>query len=118
MKYFILGEDSILAGNNFKNEIRVVIRNNNDFLIHCLYESRVQRYQIQRTNFKKLLFMGSTNFLLYPVGELKFFQPVDEIEIEGVWCKPSPARGSVSLFKNGTLIFANYANFFGNKNEK
>jgi hypothetical protein len=103
LKFFILAEDYEVAGNEFKKETHVVIRTDDTFLIHCLYEATVQGYQIKKTNYKKILFMGSTNFQLYPSGKLKFFQPVDDIKIEGVWCKPSAVRGGVTLYENGRL---------------
>ena len=110
LKIFILAEDFEVAGNKFKKETRIAIGRNNGFHINCLYESEVQGYQIRRTNYKRLLFMGSTNFQLYPSGKLKFFQPVNEIEIQGVWCKPSAVRGGVSLYENGKLKECTSAN--------
>jgi len=102
-KFFILAEDFEIAGNEFKKETQVIILITNHFKIHCLYNPVVQDYHIKRTNYKKLFFMGSTNFTLYPSGRLRYFQPVDEIEIQGVLCKPSPVRGGVKLYENGKL---------------
>lgn len=102
-KFFILAEDFEVAGNKFKKETQVIIRSDSSFLIHCLNNPVVQGYHIEKTNYKNLFFVGSTNFSLYPSGKLRFFQPVDDIEIEGVWCRPSPVRGGVSLYENGRL---------------
>mgnify|MGYP007069212468 CR=1 FL=1 len=103
LKFFILAEDSEVAGNGFKKETHVVIRTDDTFLIHCLYEPTVQGYQIKKTNYNKFLFMGDTNFQLYPNGKLKFFQPVSDIQVQNVWCRPSGVRGGIKLFKSGKL---------------
>jgi hypothetical protein len=142
--FFVLAEDSEVAGNEFKKETHVVIRTDDTFLIHCLYEPTVQGYQIKRTPYRSPFFVGSTNFQLYKSGKLLYFQPTDDVKIDEVWCRPSPARGGVHLFengklqactsakkqviqgtkveknfelkfdKNGKLIFAEELNFFGN----
>jgi len=103
LKFFILAEDFEVAGNLFKKETQVIIRSNDDFLIYTLYKPVVKGYHIKKTNYKKLFFMGSTNFQLYPKGELKFFQPAEDIEIEGIRCKPSAVRGGIHLYENGRL---------------
>lgn len=102
LKIFILAEDFEVAGNKFKKETRISFRELR-IRIHCLYEPEIQGYKIRKTNYKRLLFMGSGNFSLYPSGKLRFFQPVDDIQIEGIWCKPSPVRGGVHLYENGKL---------------
>lgn len=109
-EFFILAEDFEVAGIKFKKETQVIIRNNNGFLIHCLNEQEVQGYRIRKTNYKKFLFMGDTNFKLYPSGKLKFFQPTNHIKIQGVWCRPSGVRGGVGLYENGNLKECTSAN--------
>ena len=47
--------------------------------------------------------MGSTNFQLYPDGVLQYFIPAEEVEIQGVGCKPSATRGGVNLYHDGSL---------------
>jgi len=143
-KFFILAEDFEVAGNWFKKDTEVIIRSDSTFLIHCLYEPSVQGYQIKRTPYRSPFFVGSTNFQLYKNGKLLYFQPTSVVKIDGVWCRPSPARGGIHLFengqlkectsakdqviqgtkveknfelkfdKNGRLIFAEKLNFFGN----
>jgi hypothetical protein len=143
-KFFILAEDFNVAGNWFKKDTEVVIRSDSTFLIHCLYKPTVQGYQIKRTPYRSPFYVGSTNFQLYKSGKLLYFQPIDDIKIDDVWCRPSPARGGIHLFengklkectsakeqviegriveknfelkfeKNGKLIFAEKLNFFGN----
>ena len=103
VKIFILSKEFTVAGNKFNKETQIIIRSNKDYLIHCLYNPVVQGYHIKRENYKRLFFMGSTNFQLYSNGQLKYFIPVDNIEIQGVWCKPSAVRGGVRLYENGHL---------------
>ena len=102
-KFFILAEDFEVEGKKFLKETQVIIRNNNDYLIHCLYEPEVQGYKIKKENYKRPFFMGSTNFQLYPDGRLKYFNPAEVVLIQDVWCKPSAIRGGVHLYHNGDL---------------
>lgn len=102
-KFFILAEDFEVAGNWFQKDTKVVIRSDSTFLIHCLYEPTVQGYQIKRTPYRSPFFVGSTNFQLYKSGKLSYFQPTDDVKIDEVWCRPSPARGGVHLYENGRL---------------
>jgi len=102
-KFFILAEDFEVEGNKFLKETQVIIRDNNDYRIHCLYKPEVQGYIIKKENYKRPLFMGSTNFQLYPDGKLKYFNPAEVVMIQDVWCKPSATRGGVHLYHNGDL---------------
>lgn len=100
---FILAEDFEVAGNLFKKNTQVIIRDDGNFKIHCLYNPVIHGYHVKKTNYKRLLFMGSSNFYIYSSGKLKYFQPVSDIEIQGVWCKPSAVRGGVALYESGKL---------------
>ena len=64
---------------------------------------KVQGYQIKRKPYRSPFFVGSTNYQLYRSGKLLYFQPTEDVKIDGVWCRPSPAEGVVHLFENGEL---------------
>ncbi len=100
---FILSDKDTIAGNIFKKETQVTFQKKGGFHFYCLYNPVIQGYQCKGTNYKKLFFMGSTGLQLYSSGKLKYFQPVDDIEIQGVFCKPSPVRGGIYLYENGKL---------------
>jgi hypothetical protein len=70
---------------------------------YCLNHPVIQGYQCAGDNYNKALWTGSTGILLYPSGKLKYFQPYEDLEIQGVLCKKSPARGGVELYENGKL---------------
>jgi hypothetical protein len=105
-KQFILHEKASIAGHEFEKGTRVVIQNDGDFSIWCLYEAEIQGYRCKGTSHRRELFLGlpgSTKFVLYPSGKLKSFNPVEDIQIQGVWCKSSWMNGQVDLYESGAL---------------
>ncbi len=71
---FILSDDDTIAGNVFKKDTKVFIQKNDaGFKMYCLYDPVIQDYHCKGTNYKRLLFMGSTALQLYPGGQLKYF---------------------------------------------
>ena len=100
---FILAEDAAVAGNDFKKNTFVAIRKDNGYLIHCQYTTEVQGYKIKKTPYRSPFFVGNTNFQLYPSGKLSYFEPIDDIEIDGVHCRPSGVRGGIKLYEDGKL---------------
>ncbi|MGC9341324.1 MAG: hypothetical protein ACP5E3_01340 [Bacteroidales bacterium] len=105
-KQFILYRRATIAGNEFEKDTRVVIQRDGDYSIWCLYEAIVQGYQCKGTSHKRKLFLGlpgSNKLVLYPGGSLKTFMPVDNIQIQGVWCRSSAFGGPVRLYESGKL---------------
>lgn len=70
---------------------------------YCLNDPVIQGYHCAGDNYKRAFWAGSTGILLYQSGKLKYFQPYEDMEVKGVWCKRSPARGGISLYENGKL---------------
>ena len=103
LKQFRLAEDAEVAGNKFKKNTFIAIRRDKSYHIACPYRPNVQGYEIRRTPYRSPFYIGSTNFQLYPNGRLSYFLPVDDIEIDGVRCRPSATRGGVHLYENGKL---------------
>ncbi len=103
LQFFILSKTHNVAGNEFKKNTQVIIHKNKGYTIHCIYKPMVQGYHVKKTPYRNPLFMGSSNFSLYPSGKLERFQPVDNVEIQSIWCRPSPARGAVTLYESGKL---------------
>lgn len=98
----ILGETDTVSGNAFEKETFIRF-DKEGICCYCLYEPEIQSYKCKGDNYTAKLWMGSTGIKLYPSGKLKYFQPADDIEIQGVICKPSGSRGGVHLNENGNL---------------
>ncbi|MEA1899053.1 MAG: hypothetical protein U9N53_15450 [Bacteroidota bacterium] len=103
LKSFILSESDTIAGNVFKKDTKIFIYKSAGFKMYCLYDPVIQTYRCKGTNYKRFMFMGSTALQLYPGGQLKYFQPVKDIEIQGVLCKRSPTWGGIHLYESGKL---------------
>jgi hypothetical protein len=99
----ILAQDDTIAGNIFPKETYVRFNNDSTIRCFCLSEPIVQGYQCSSTDYTRRMWMGGGGIVLYPSGKLKYFQPSDEVEIMGVYCKHSSARGGVTLYENGKL---------------
>jgi hypothetical protein len=98
----ILAEEDTVAGNLMQKS--TLIRYNNDGTIwcFCLYNPEIQGVICSGTDYTGF-WMGGGGISLYPSGRLKYFQPVNDIEIQGVTCKPSSVRGGIYLFEDGKL---------------
>lgn len=98
----IIGEDSRLKGHQLKKG--TFVRFDDDRIcLYCLEDPIIQDYHCSGTNYNGKFWTGSTGINLYPDGSLKYFQPIDDVEIQGIYCKKSSVRGGIYLFENGQL---------------
>lgn len=72
-----------------------------NFSVYCLYDPIIQGYQCSGTNYK--FWMGGGGIHFYPSGQLKYFIPLDETEVQGVWCRSSSMTWGISLYESGKL---------------
>ena len=93
----VLGNDDTIAGNVLKKGTLVSFLENGSFWIYYLYDPVIQGYHCSGTNYK--FWMGGGGIRFYPNGHLSLFTPVDDIEIQGVFCK----RRCIWFHENGTL---------------
>jgi len=93
----ILAEDDTIAGNVVKKGTLASFNKNGSFWIYCLYDPIIQGYHCSGANYK--FWMGGGGVLLYPNGNLNLFKPVDDIEVQGVFCK----RRCIWFYENGEL---------------
>jgi len=93
----ILCDDDTIAGNVVKKGTLVSFKENGSFSVFCLYDPIIQGYHCSGTNYK--FWMGGGGIYFYPNGNLYLFKPVDDIEIQGVFCK----RACIWFYKNGKL---------------
>ncbi len=98
----ILAEDDTVAGNVLPKNTLVRFNNDGTIYCYCLNDPQIQGYTCSGTDYKGF-WMGGGGVELYPSGRLKYFQPVDDTEIQGVVCKRSEVRGGILLYEDGTL---------------
>ncbi len=98
----ILSDDDTVAGNIIQKGTFVRF-DDAGICLYCLYDPIIQTYQCKGDNYNAALWMGSSGIKLYPNGQLKYFQPVDDIEVQGVFCKPSSTRGGIWFYESGKL---------------
>ena len=99
----ILAEDDTIADNVFRKG--TLIRFDEDEVIwcYCLYDPVIQGFHCSGTNYLGI-WMGGGGIQLYPSGQLQYFAPMGEIDIQGVCCKHSSSRGGVTLYESGKLM--------------
>jgi len=83
----ILSNDDTIAGNVLKKGTLVRFSKNSSFSIFCLYDPIIQGYQCSGTEYTGGLWGGGGGIYFYPNGNIRLFTPVDDIEIQGVFCK-------------------------------
>ena len=93
----ILSDDDTIEGHEVKKGTLVRFSKNGSFSIFCLYDPIIQGYQCSGTNYK--FWMGGGGIYFYPNGNMRLFTPVDDIEIQGVFCKSK----CVWFYENGKL---------------
>jgi len=93
----ILGDDDTIAGNEVKKGTLVSFNEDGSFSIFCLYDPIIQGYHCSGTNYK--FWMGGGGIYFYPNGQLYLFKPIDDIEIQGVFCK----QACIWFYDNGKL---------------
>ena len=49
------------------------------------------------------MWQGGGGIRFYPSGRLEYFQPVEDVEIQGVFCKSTSLNWGVSLYESGML---------------
>ncbi len=102
LRELILGDDVTIAGNELKKGTLVVFSKDGSYRVFCLYDPIFQGYQCSGTGYKGS-WNGGGGIRFYPNGQLKYFQPADDIEIQGVWCKPSSTKGGIWFYESGKL---------------
>ena len=98
----ILGEDDTIAGNVFKKGSLVMFGKHGSINIYCLYNPIIQGYSCSRTDYTHYFWFGHGEIRLYSSGQLEYFKPIEDIEIQGVFCKCS-SRGRIHLYESGKL---------------
>ncbi len=95
----ILGDDDTIAGNVLKKGTLAVFGKSGSIYIYCLYDPIIQGYQCSGTDYTGWMWMGGGGIRLYPNGHLALFKPVDDIEVQGVFCK----RECIWFYESGKL---------------
>ncbi len=93
----ILSDDDTISGHVLKKGTLAVFGKNGSFSVYCLYDPIIQGYQCSGTNYK--FWMGGDGIHFYPNGNLRLFTPVDDIEVQGVFCKSK----CIWFYENGKL---------------
>ncbi len=83
----ILGDDDTIAGHVLKKGTLVRFSENGGFSVFCLYDPIIQGYHSSGTNYK--FWMGGGGIHFYPNGNIRLFTPVEDIEVQGVYCRSS-----------------------------
>jgi len=99
----ILAENDTIKENVLPKGTFIRFDNEGRIGCFCLTDTEIQGYLCSGTDYTHWAYSGGGGIYLYRSGRLKYFQPVDDIEIQGVWCKPSSVRGEISLYENGKL---------------
>ncbi len=106
----ILGTDDNIKGNVLNKGTLVVFGKNGSFSIYCLYDPIIQGYHIPGSKYTSGLWGGGGGIHFYPDGRLKYFRPIDDIEVQGVYCKSSSLNWGISLYESGKLKKCTSAN--------
>lgn len=93
----LLSNDDTIAGNVLKKSTLIRFGKDRSFAIYCLYDPIIQGYHCSGTNYK--FWMGGGGIFFYPNGHLRLFKPVDDIEIQGVFCR----HKCIWLYENGKI---------------
>jgi hypothetical protein len=99
----VLSAEDTVAGNIFKKSTFIRVNWDRTITCFCPYDPFIQGYNCSGTDYTGK-WMGGGGIKLHPNGRLAYFQPLEEIEIQGVWCKPSSVRGGIFLYENGKLM--------------
>lgn len=99
----ILGEADTIAGIVFPENTFVRFNKDSTICAFCLTDPELQGYHCSGSDYNSGMWMGGGGIFLYPNGRLKYFQPVDTVNIDGVLVRPSSVRGGVYLHENGKL---------------
>ncbi|MBN2480422.1 MAG: hypothetical protein JXB19_01680 [Bacteroidales bacterium] len=99
----ILAEEDTIAGNVLEQGTFVRFDKDGTICCFCLYDPQLQGYLCSGTDYTSWLWSGGMGIFLYPNGRLHNFYPVEDIEIQGVYCKRSLVRGPVYLYESGRL---------------
>ncbi|PLW94925.1 MAG: hypothetical protein C0591_11815 [Marinilabiliales bacterium] len=98
----ILSDDDTIAGNLIEKGTLAKFDENGSIWIYCLYDPIIQGHHCLGTNYK--FWMGGGGICFYPNGQLKYFRPVDDVEVQGVWCRSSSMTWGISLYESGKLM--------------
>ncbi len=99
----VLGDDDTIAGNLLKKGTLVEFWENGSFWIYCLNDPIIQGYHCSGTPYTHWFWMGGGSIRFYPNGQLYYFKPEDDIEVQGVLCKSSSVRCGIYLYESGKL---------------
>ncbi|NQV03613.1 MAG: hypothetical protein HQ542_13265 [Bacteroidia bacterium] len=99
LKACILGDDDTIAGNVLNKGTLAVFGKSGSIYIYCLYDPIIQDYHCSGTNYRHLLWSGGGGTLLYPNGHLHLFKPIEDIEVQGIFCK----QKCIWLYESGQL---------------
>ena len=80
----ILGDDEIIAGHAVKKGTLAVFNKDGSFSVFCMYDPIIQGYHCSGTSYK--FWNGGGGIYFYPNGQISLFTPVDDVEIQGVFC--------------------------------
>lgn len=95
----ILGEEDTIAGNVLNKGTLAVFGKGGNISVFCLYHPIIQGYQCSGTSYTGWMWMGGGGIRFYPSGQLKSFYSVEEVEIQGVFCRSS----YIQLYESGKL---------------
>lgn len=99
----ILAEDDTIAGNVLPKASFIRFDHDGMICCFCLTDPQIQDYTCSGSDYTHWIWMGGGGIFLYPNGQLKYFQPLDDTEIQGIVCKRSQGRGGVHFYEDGSL---------------
>lgn len=99
----VLGDDDTIKGNELKKGSLIILRTNGSFLVYCLYDPMIQGHHCSGTSYTHWMWQGGGGIRFYPSGRLDYFIPVEDVEIQGVFCKSTSLNWGVSLYESGML---------------
>jgi hypothetical protein len=99
----ILANDDTIAGNILPKGSFIRYNSDSTLCCFCIMNQQIQDYCCEGTYYTHWLWSGGGGIVLYPNGHLKYFQPLNDTEIQGIVCKRSQVRGGIHFYEDGTL---------------
>ncbi|HNS17681.1 MAG TPA: hypothetical protein PKH94_00805 [Bacteroidales bacterium] len=99
----ILAEEDTIARNILPGKTFVRFDHNGTICCFSLTNPIIQGLTCSGSDYTHWLWSGGGGVFLYPSGQLKYFQPLDDTEIQGTVCKRSQVRGGVHFYEDGSL---------------